>query len=92
MINPTLQVRKLSPEWLSNWPNVVNHGARIHNEPILLTFLQPLLDLPSCPVLQMEKLRPRYMKPLTPQKTKRRPRKTPGDMTGLQAPGSGGFL
>lgn len=41
MINPILQVRKLSSNGLSNWPNVVNHEAIIQNEPILLTFIQP---------------------------------------------------
>lgn len=41
MINPILQVRKLSSNGVSNWPNVVNHGARIQNEPTLPTFIQP---------------------------------------------------
>lgn len=41
MINPILQVRKLSSNGLSNWPKVVNHGIRIQNEPALLTFIQP---------------------------------------------------
>lgn len=59
MINLILQVRKLSSDGLGHRPNVVNHGAGVQNEPTLRTLIQSLLDLPTCPLLQAEKLRSR---------------------------------